>query len=183
VSSKPIRHSSTSADPDHTGGNERVSSAGTYVRLLDTSILGANKNVDHRARQRAPAHERSERHARQLTPAGSWPSDTAFTNDWLFVNDEADEPAHSRRAHGRRHDGVLPALRRDHTGDIFTTTGYPRFDPEHGGSVTGILDGLNRILEIAIPGENQTGGTAIVPAHHTGRVRCRDLSRVEGSEG
>src|SRR6185436_7689096 len=48
------------------------------------------------------------------------------------------------------------------------TTGYPRFDPARGGSVNGILDGLNRILEIAIPGENQTGGTAIVPGH--GRI-------------
>ena len=54
------------------------------------------------------------------------------------------------------------------TGDIFTTTGYPRFDPEQGGSVAGILDGLNRVLELAIAGENQTGGTAIVPGH--GRI-------------
>ena len=53
-------------------------------------------------------------------------------------------------------------------GDIFNTTGYPRFDPEQGGSVDGILDGLNRILEIAIPGENQEGGTAVIPGH--GRI-------------
>ena len=37
LSAKPIRHVIvTSADADHTGGNERVSGAGRYVRLLDT---------------------------------------------------------------------------------------------------------------------------------------------------
>ena len=37
LSSKPIRHIiNTSADAEHTGGNEAVSRAGTYVRLIDT---------------------------------------------------------------------------------------------------------------------------------------------------
>ena len=37
LSSKPIRHIIiTSADAEHTGGNEAVSRAGTYVRLIDT---------------------------------------------------------------------------------------------------------------------------------------------------
>ena len=37
LSPKPIRHVIvTSSDPEHVGGNERLSSAGTYVRLLDT---------------------------------------------------------------------------------------------------------------------------------------------------
>jgi glyoxylase-like metal-dependent hydrolase (beta-lactamase superfamily II) len=85
------------------------------------------------------------------------------------VNDEGIELLHIPAAHT---DGdTMVFFRRSDvisTGDIFTTTGYPRFDPEMGGSVAGILDGLNRILEIAIAGENQTGGTAIVPGH--GRI-------------
>ena len=37
LSSKPIRYViNTSADLEHTGGNEAVSRAGTYVRLIDT---------------------------------------------------------------------------------------------------------------------------------------------------
>src|SRR5688572_28953707 len=37
LSSKPIRHIiNTSADAEHTGGNEALSRAGTYVRLIDS---------------------------------------------------------------------------------------------------------------------------------------------------
>jgi glyoxylase-like metal-dependent hydrolase (beta-lactamase superfamily II) len=172
LSSKPIRHIVvTSADPDHTGGNERVSSAGTYVRLLDTfDPRGANKNASIIAHVNVLERMSGPSGTKAPTPAGAWPSDTYFTNDWaLFVNDEAIELVHIPAAHT---DGdTMAFFRRSDvisTGDIFTTTGYPRFDPEHGGSVAGILDGLNRILEIAIPGENQTEGTAIVPGH--GRI-------------
>ena len=172
LSPKPIRHIIvTSADPDHTGGNERVSSAGTYVRLLDTfDPRGANKNASIIAHVNVLERMSGPSGTKAPTPAGAWPSDTYFTNDWaLFVNDEAIQLVHIPAAHT---DGdTMAFFRRSDvisTGDIFTTTGYPRFDPERGGSVTGILDGLNRILEIAIPGENQTGGTAIVPGH--GRI-------------
>jgi len=172
LSSKPIRHIVvTSADADHTGGNERVSSAGTYVRLLDTfDPRGANKNASIIAHVNVLQRMSAPSGTKAPTPAGAWPSDTYFTNDWaLFVNDEAIELVHIPAAHT---DGdTMAFFRRSDvisTGDIFSTTGYPRFDPEHGGSVAGILDGLNRILEIAIPGENQTGGTAIIPGH--GRI-------------
>ena len=77
-------------------------------------------------------------------------------------------------AHRRRHDGVLPPLRRDQHRRHFHTTAYPRFDPERGGSITGVLDALNRVLEIAVPGENQKGGTVIVP----GRGRLSDETEV-----
>jgi glyoxylase-like metal-dependent hydrolase (beta-lactamase superfamily II) len=169
LSSKPIRHIIvTSVDPDHTGGNEQVSKAGTYVRLLDTfDPRGADKNASIIAH--VNVLERMSG-AKTPPPPDAWPSDTYFTNSWaLFVNDEAIELVHIPAAHT---DGdTMAFFRRSDvisTGDIFTTTGYPRFDPERGGSVNGILDGLNRILEIAIPGENQTGGTAIVPGH--GRI-------------
>jgi len=45
---------------------------------------------------------------------------------------------------------------------------YPRFDPSRGGSIQGVLDGLNELVDIAVPELNQQGGTRIVPAH--GRV-------------
>jgi glyoxylase-like metal-dependent hydrolase (beta-lactamase superfamily II) len=141
------------------------------VRLLDTfDPRGANKNASIIAHVNVLQRMSAPSGTKAPTPAGAWPSDTYFTNDWaLFVNDEAIELVHIPAAHT---DGdTMAFFRRSDvisTGDIFSTTGYPRFDPEHGGSVAGILDGLNRILEIAIPGENQTGGTAIIPGH--GRI-------------
>ena len=172
LSAKPIRHIIvTSADPDHTGGNEQVSGAGTYVRLLDTfDPRGADRNASIIAHINVLERMSGPSGTQSPTPAGAWPSDTYFTSDWaLFVNDEAIELLHIPAAH--TNGDTMAFFRRSDvisTGDIFTPTGYPRFDPEQGGSLSGILDGLNRVLELAIAGENQTGGTAIVPGH--GRI-------------
>ena len=60
------------------------------------------------------------------------------------------------------------------SGAIFDTTAYPRFDPDRGGSIAGVLDALNRVIEIAVAGESQEGGTVIVP----GRGRLSDQTDV-----
>ena len=54
------------------------------------------------------------------------------------------------------------------TGDLFTTTSYPVLDVERGGSLNGVIDGLNRIIDIAIPKDWQEGGTMVIPGH--GRI-------------
>jgi cyclase len=169
LSPKPIRHIIvTSADPDHTGGNERVSSAGRYVRLLDTfDPRGSNTNASIMANVNVLQRMSGPSGRAPPTPAGAWPSDTYFTAEWdLFVNNEAIQMLHVADAHT---DGdTMVFFRRSDvisTGDIYTTTGYPRFDPAQGGSITGIIEGLNRVLDLAIAGENQTGGTVVVPGH------------------
>src|SRR6185295_18334724 len=50
-------------------------------------------------------------------------------------------------------------------GDIFVTTSYPVIDAADGGSVQGVIAGLNRILDIAVPKHEQEGGTMIIPGH------------------
>jgi hypothetical protein len=37
------------------------------------------------------------------------------------------------------------------TGDIFSTTSYPIIDLQNGGSINGIIDALNFILDLTIP--------------------------------
>ena len=141
------------------------------MRLLDTfDPRGANTNASIIAHVNVLERMSGPSGSEPPTPAGAWPSDTYFTGEWaLFVNDEAIQLIHVPSAHS---DGdTMVFFRRSDVisaGDIFNTTGYPLFDPEQGGSVEGILDGLNRILEIAIPGENQEGGTAVIPGH--GRI-------------
>jgi glyoxylase-like metal-dependent hydrolase (beta-lactamase superfamily II) len=51
------------------------------------------------------------------------------------------------------------------TGDIFVTTTYPMIDLNKGGSIQGVLDGLNQILDIAVPETRSQGGTMISPGH------------------
>jgi cyclase len=168
LSPKPIRHViNTSADAEHTGGNEAVSRAGTYVRLIDSfdprgqrSEAGIVAHVNVLERMSSPT-------ASETSSPAAWPSDTYFTGDWaLFVNGEALQLIHVPNAHT---DGdTMVFFRRSDviaTGDIYSTSRYPRFDAERGGSVAGVIEGLNRILDIAIAGENQEGGTVVIPGH------------------
>jgi len=54
------------------------------------------------------------------------------------------------------------------TGDLYSTVSYPIIDAQRGGSITGVLDGLNQLLDLVIAGEKTEGGTMIVPGH--GRI-------------
>ena len=51
------------------------------------------------------------------------------------------------------------------TGDIFATNGYPMIDLERRGSIQGVIDGLNRILDLAFPEFRLEGGTMVIPGH------------------
>jgi glyoxylase-like metal-dependent hydrolase (beta-lactamase superfamily II) len=49
------------------------------------------------------------------------------------------------------------------TGEIMNMASFPFIDVEHGGTINGILDGLNTLLEITVPKHNQEGGTMVIP--------------------
>ena len=54
------------------------------------------------------------------------------------------------------------------TGDVFSTTSYPVLDLKTGGTIAGIIDALNNILDITFPREKEEGGTYVIPGH--GRI-------------
>jgi glyoxylase-like metal-dependent hydrolase (beta-lactamase superfamily II) len=169
LSSKPIRHIiNTSVDAEHTGGNAAVSRAGKYVRLIDTfDPRGSRSDAAIIAHVNVLGRMSSPTGTEPPAAAEAWPSDTYFTDDWaLFVNGEALQLIHIPQAHT---DGdTIVFFRRSDViaaGDIYSTSRYPRFDSDKGGSVAGVIEGLNRILDIAIPGENQEGGTVVIPGH------------------
>jgi glyoxylase-like metal-dependent hydrolase (beta-lactamase superfamily II) len=62
------------------------------------------------------------------------------------------------------------------TGDIFTPDSYPFIDIANGGSIRGEIAALNHLLELAVPGDHQEGGTYLIPGH--GRI-CDDADLVE----
>lgn len=169
LSAQPIRHIIvTSADPHHTGGNEALSRAGTYVRLLDSfDPRGLDTNASIMAhvnvlgRMSAPSEEAPAR------DSSAWPTDTYFTDRWeLFVNDEAIRLLHVPGAHTDG-DTIVFFRRSDvvSAGDIYNTDRYPSFDTSRGGGIAGVIEGLNLILDLTIAGENQEGGTVVIPGH------------------
>ena len=61
-------------------------------------------------------------------------------------------------------------------GDVFNPDLYPVIDIANGGTVTGTIAALNRILEITVPAKYQEGGTYVIPGH--GRI-CDEAEVVE----
>jgi len=62
------------------------------------------------------------------------------------------------------------------TGNLFRTDSYPVIDPAKGGTIQGVLDALNLVLDLAVPERNQMGGTRVVPGH--GRI-CNEADVLE----
>ncbi len=111
-------------------------------------------------------------------PPALWPTDAfAAPLKTLFVTGEPIEIIHQPAAHT---DGDLMVFFRKSdvisAGDIFSTDRYPVIDGKHGGTLSGILDGLNHLIDIAVPEFNSMGGTRIVPGH--GRI-SNEIDLVE----
>jgi hypothetical protein len=51
---------------------------------------------------------------------------------------------------------------------VFVLNGYPVIDTARGGSLQGVIDALNCIIDITIPEFNAMGGTRVIPGH--GRI-------------
>ena len=67
-----------------------------------------------------------------------------------------------------RHSEVISA------GNIFSTVSYPVIDVEKGGSIQGVIAGLNKILDLAVAEYRSQGGTFVIP----GRGRLSDAADV-----
>ena len=173
LSPRPIRHIVlTSGGDQQAGGAAKLSKAGRYIRVIDTIDP---RGIDTRASIIAHLNVLNRMNADDVPP-DSWPTDTYFTQEWsIFSNGEAVQLFHVESALSDG-DTIVFFRRSDviSTGAIFDASGYPRFDPARGGSIAGVIEALNRVLDIAVPGENQEGGTVIVP----GRGRLSDETDV-----
>lgn len=167
---KPIRFViNTNGDDDHAGGNARVLAAGKTITggnvagdlgdAEDSAALYAHENVLLRMSKGATAGQ----------PAPVLPTDTYFTPYYKlshFFNGEGIQIIHAPKAHT---DGDSLVWFRGSdviaTGDVFSTTTYPVIDLERGGTILGVLDALNDILDLAISEFRAEGGTMIVPGH------------------
>jgi cyclase len=147
---------------DHVGGNEAFAKAGKPLAINRASgahvfIVAYQTILD---RMSAPTGQVAP------TPEAAWPNDTySVPQKNLSFNGEAVEIFHQpATTDGNsfvlfRHSDVVS------TGDLFDPTEYPIIDLKNGGSLQGVLEGLNRLRQIVIPADHQEGGTMVIPGH------------------
>lgn len=156
LTDKPIRWIiNTNGELDHTGGNETVSQAGMTVNGNPAAIV-AHENV--LARMTAANRPVTEMPLNTFFESGR---DFFFNGEAVFLYHEPSQNDGNIFVYFRGSDVLV-------SGDLFVTTQYPVIDLEAGGRVDGYLDGLNKMLDIAVPAYLQEGGTYVIPGH--GRV-------------
>jgi len=170
LSPKPIQFIvNTSFHPARTGGNVTLRESGR-----DPSVVGSffsNQFADAgRGATIIGQQNVQNRMSDAGTPAQGWPSDTFVQGRRRkYHNGEAVEIFHQPNAatdgdsfvHFRRSDVIV-------TGDLFRTTLYPNIDVNNGGTVGGLIQALNAILDRTVYKAQEEGGTMIVPGN--GRV-------------
>lgn len=171
LSEKPIVWIiNTAVDADHVGGNDALPKLANAAVRQNVRII-AHENVVNRM-SAAP------RGADPIVPDKLWPNDEYFLpqKDFSF-NGEAVVVSHVPAAHT---DGDSIVFFRSSNvlsvGDIFTPGRYPVIDLQKGGTVQGLINALNRILQITVPLKYQEGGTYVISGH--GRI-CDEADVVE----
>jgi glyoxylase-like metal-dependent hydrolase (beta-lactamase superfamily II) len=151
----------TNDQSDHVGGNETFARTGRPLPINRAAqarvfIIAFSTILDRM----------SDRNATPPTPDSAWPNDTyAVPQKNLYFNGEAIQIFHQPATTDG--DSIVMFRRSDviSTGDLFDPTQYPVIDVKNGGSLQGVLEGLNRLRQMVIPADHVEGGTMIVPGH------------------
>ena len=171
VSDRPIRFMiNTHVHGDHTGGNENLGKMG--VTLLSREAL----------RNRL-AHPSPGANGQPGTPAppAALPMITYDGPVTIHMNGEDVQLIPVPAAHTDGDTMVkFPVADVIMTGDFFRSLGYPNIDRANGGSLKGMLDGLNKIIEISgpqtkiVPGHGETVNRTAIVAHRDMIMAIRD---------
>ena len=166
---KPLRYIiNTSFDPEHVGGNAKLSAAGT-------TISGGNVGGYAPMGAAILAHENALLEMSLVKPPlpdMALPTDVYHTDQYklssffngegvLLISAPAAKTNGDTMVYFRGSDVIV-------AGDVFSNDRYPMIDLKRGGSIQGVLNALNHILDLAIPEFRTEGGTMIVPGH--GRI-------------
>ena len=170
----------TSAAPEHIGGNEKLASSASFKRGGTGRAFGsAAPDIGNNAT--IVAHENvlsTMSNATPKTASAALPSETYFDEFYKvseYVNGEPLILYHAPAANTDgdsivffRHSEVISA------GNLMSTVSYPLINADKGGTIQGVIDGLNQILDLAVAEYRAQGGTWVVP----GRGRLSDTADV-----
>jgi glyoxylase-like metal-dependent hydrolase (beta-lactamase superfamily II) len=172
LSAKPVRYIlNTNYRSDHTSGNDALrGGAGGGGGAPGGGRGGGGRGTPIAAHENVMGRMSAPTGKTAPTPPNAWPTETYFSavHD-IYFNGEGIQMIHIPDAitdgdslvYFRRSDVIA-------AGDIFMTTTYPVIDLKAGGSINGVIAGLNKLLDLCIVREKQEGGTMVIPGH--GRI-------------
>jgi cyclase len=165
LTDRPIRFLiNTHVHPDHTGGNENLGKMG--VTILSRDELRARLATGANGRGAPPA----------ALPLITYRGVVIFHMDGEEVQAIPVPAAHTDGDTMVRFPGVDVLM----TGDFYRSVGYPNIDRANGGTLRGMLAGLNAVIDTAgpatkiIPGHGATVDRAAVAAHRDMIIVIRD---------
>ena len=179
---RPLRYIVNTNDAaEHVGGNAAIAASGFFPRgggfggAVATNARSASVIAHENVLTRMSTSANKQPSA---YPEAAWPTDTFF--DELhklpeYVNGEAVIIYHAPAA--TTDADSLVFFRRSeviHAGSLFSSISYPVIDLDKGGTIQGVIDGLNQILDLAVAEYRAQGGTWIIPS----RGRLSDTADV-----
>lgn len=149
ISDKPVRFVlNTHWHGDHVGGNAEFGSAG--------STIIAHENV----RERMAAGYKTPEREKKPAPKEALPIITFNDRATVHLNGEDIKAIHFAQGHTDG-DAIIYFTKSNviHMGDDFVTYGFPFVDMQSGGTVTGLLDAVEKVMKTA------PAGAKIIPGH------------------
>lgn len=151
ITDKPVKFViNTHWHQDHTGGNENLVNNGSIVIAHENvrERLSTEQFVDFLNREYKPA------------PINALPTITYNDSITFYFDDDKIDLYHLPNAHTDG-DSIIYFNKRNviHTGDVYVNGRYPFIDHSSGGSIDGIITGIEKIISII---DNET---KIIPGH------------------
>jgi glyoxylase-like metal-dependent hydrolase (beta-lactamase superfamily II) len=165
---RPLRYIlNTNAAPHNVGGNA----------LLAPEGMGRDGGARIIAHENALIAMSGPTDDRWSTDFEAWPTESFYSDIYKMTSYFNGDPVIAYSTPATTDGDIVVFFRQSEVivaGDIFSTVEYPRFDIARGGSVQGVIDGLNDILDLAVAEYRSQGGTWVIP----GRGRLSDTADV-----
>ena len=181
LNDKPVRFViNTHFHGDHIGGNEKFGGQGAIIVAQENSRLRMSSD-EFMASYKTP---------KKAAPYDALPKVTFSESVTLHLNGETVQIFHVKNAHTDG-DAIIYFKESNvfHGGDVFVRYGLPYIDQPHGGTIEGMIKGIDELLKLAndssviIPGHGKLAAKKDVLDYRNMLVTVRDRVSKAMTEG